>query len=378
MKGVSELIRNIAMTIGLLLTGAMMLFANNGDENYFDYLPKYRKFKSHYQIDKIEYRDKRTIIYFRFVVQNEGLVSFFSGAHPNSWFLRTPPRMRGIEVQFKLLEIRDIRVNNELKLETLTHVPEVDYETSRGDVVTCEMHFVRVPNYIRMLDLIQGKDGDIDQNRLNCFDILVKTKESPMLGAATDSDKMATRLEESFPFVKPKVESTVLSSAEREQQKKQEEIAKNSGNEPYKEVIDKGPEVKPIDYRPEMMNSLKDLSCNRRVILPSINFKEDEVKFNGRVKAMQDISTLNEYLSYYHKAKIILHGHTDIHGNEIKNIELSRERAMAVKLELVKQGIDRDRIEIKFYGGKQPLKGLEAGGDANRRVEAEAVCEEEN
>jgi len=378
MKRASEFIRNIGIIGVLLLTGVTMLFANNGDENYFDYLPKYRKFKSHYQIDKIEYRDKRTIIYFRFVVQNEGLVSFFSGAHPSSWFLRTPPRMRGIEVQFKLLEIKDIRINNELKLETLTHVPEVDYETSRGDVVTCEMHFVRVPNYIRMLDLIQGKDGAIDQNRLNCFDILVKTKESPMLGAAKDSDKIATRLEQSFPFVKPKVAATVLSSAEREEQKKQEEIAKNNETDPYKEVIDKGPEVKPIDYRPNTMNSVNDLTCNRRVILPSITFKEDKVRFSGRVKAMQDIKVLNDYLNYYYKSKIILHGHTDVFGNDIKNLELSRERAMAVKLELVKQGINRDRIEIKFYGGRQPLKGLGEGGEQNRRVEAEAICQEEN
>lgn len=376
MKGASKFIRYIGIIAVVWLTGAMTLFANNGDENFFDYLPKYRKFKSHYQIDKIEYRDKRTIIYFRFVVQNEGLVSFFSGSHPDSWFLRTPPRMRGIEVQFKLLEIRDIRINNELKLEALTHVPEVDYETVRGDVITCEMHFVRIPNYIRMLDLIQGKNGDMDQSRLNCFDILVKTKESPMLGEATDSDKTASRMEESFPFVQPKVKPTTLSAAEREEQKKQEEIAKTNGNAPYKEVIDKGSEVKPIDYRPLAMSSMNDLSCNKRVILPSITFKEDEVRFTGRVKAMQDIKILYDYLNYYHKAKIILHGHTDTQGNDIKNLELSRERAMAVKLELVKMGVERDRIEILFYGGKQPLKGLEAGGDENRRVEAEAICQE--
>ncbi len=375
MKGVLYILSKFGLLLFCLCSAAVSLLAND-EENYFDYLPKYRKFKSHYQIDKIEYRDKRTIIYFRFVLQNNGVVSFFSGSHPDAWFLRTPPRMRGIEVQFKLLEIRDIRINNELKLEALTHVPEVDYETTRGDVVTCEMHFVRVPSYIRMLDLIQGKDGDNDQNRLNCFDILVKTKENPMLGSPNDSKTTSDRFEQSFPFVKPKVQSSSLSLTEKEQQKKQEELAKNNGKEPYKEVIDKGTEPRPIDYRPGAMTSMSDLSCNTRVILPSITFKEDEVKFNGRVKAMLDIKALYDYLSYYPNSKIILHGHTDIHGNHIKNLELSRERAMAVKLELVKMGIDRNRVEIFFYGGRQPLQGLEQGGEANRRVEAEPICQE--
>ena len=89
---------------------------------------------------------------------------------------------------------------------------------------------------------------------------------------------------------------------------------------------------------------------------------------------MQDIKTLRQYLENYPSAMIRLHGHTDIFGDDIQNLQLSRERAMAVKLELVKMGIDRDRIEILFYGGRQPLQGLEEGGTANRRVEAEAIC----
>jgi outer membrane protein OmpA-like peptidoglycan-associated protein len=378
MKGIYLLSKKIGLTFLTLLMGVSMLWANNGDENYFDYLPKYRKFKSHYQIDKIEYRDKRTIIYFRFVAQKDGAVSFYSGAHPNSWYLRTPPRMRGIEVQFKLLEIKDIRVNNDLRLTALTNVPEVDYEMTRGDVITCEMHFVRIPHYIRMIDLIQGEDGDMDQDRLNCFDILVKTKGSPILGNKESAKQTASRFEAAFPYIKPKVKETALSAAEKANQAKMEADAKENGKKPFKNVIDDGSNNKPIDYIPNSMNSMQDLECSKRVTLPSVLFKEDEVKFDGRVRAMQDIKVLKRYLDYYPYAKLRLHGHTDVHGDDFKNLELSRERALAVKLALVKMGIDRDRIEVLFYGGRQPLKGMEKGSDRNRRVEAEPVCNTKN
>lgn len=374
MKGVKNIFRQLYLISSILLLMTSMLWAND-EVNYFDYLPKYRKFKSHYQIDKIEYRDKRTIIYFRFVVQADGSFSFFNGAHPNCWYLRTPPRMRGIEVQFKLLEIKDIRINAEQKMEALTSVPEVDYDIKRGDVITCEMHFVRIPNYIRMLDLIQGKDADLDQNKLNCFDIMIKTHESPLLGDAAGAAQGTERFEQSFPFVKPKTKNALLSAAELEKQKQQEAVAKSTKTEPYKEVVDtKGSESKPIDYRPGAMTTMADLTCNTRTLLPSITFKDNEVKFSGRVKAMQDIKILYDYLIAYPQATLRLHGHTDIFGNDYQNLELSRERALAVKLELVKMGIDRDRIEIFFYGGRQPLKGAEKGGDENRRVEAEPLC----
>ena len=151
----------------------------SANDSFFDYLPKYRKFKSNYQIDKIEYNEKRTVIHFRFVVQETGSTTFYGGNHPSSWYLRTPRRMRGVEIQFKQLELANITVNDEIRLASLTTVPEISYELNRGDIVTCQVHFVRIPNYLRMLDLIEGKEGDMNEDKYNCFDIMIKTKENP-------------------------------------------------------------------------------------------------------------------------------------------------------------------------------------------------------
>lgn len=354
----------IVLILCFTLGGAAptVVFANDGDSNYFDYLPKYRKFRDYYQIDKLEYREKRTIVYFRYIVQEDGYVNFFSGKHPDSWYLRTPPRMRGLEMQFKLLEIQNIQVNGELKLETLLHVPEVKYETKKGDVVTCEIHFIRVPKYIRMLDLVEGQDGDQDQDRLNCFDIMIKSKDSPILGKEQDATKVQER------FNNTQTAAPVYLS--------------NNTPTPMREVPETNinynqSSADPIDYIPKTMVSIYDLKCNKRVVLPAVRFKDNEVEFSGRINAMKDVRTLARYMRLYSQARMRLHGHTDVHGDKIKNLNLSNDRALYVRRTLVQMGIEKSRIEVFYYGGTQPLKTFPNGGNANRRVEAEVICNDE-
>lgn len=337
------------------------------DDNFFDYLPKYRKYQPHYQIDKIEYRDKRMIVYFRFVVQENGYTILYSGVHPESWYLRTPPRMQGLEIQFKLLELRNIAINGAVKSESLDHLPEVPYETKNGDVITCEMHFVRAPGYIRMLDLIQGQGGDTDQGRLNCFDILVKTKDSPILGMEGDDQKGVTKFEQSM-VVQPKA-----NTATTEEQRNVLQQA-NANAENYNKSKTQNTNPDPIDYTPKALVSVADLSCNERVTLPQVQFRDNEANFSGWVKAKANIEVIADYMRRFPESSIRLHGHTDIFGDHYRNVELSRDRALAVKRALVVMGIEHDRIEVFYYGGTQPIKGYEKGGDINRRVEVEPLC----
>ncbi len=363
--------RGFLLILMLLLSG---MFTVAQADSYIDYIPKYRKFKSHYQIDMIEYKDKRTIMHFRYVVQEEGTTHFYNGNHPNSWYLRTPPRMRGLEIQFKQLEIKDIRINDEQKLETLTHIPEITYDTDRGDVVTFKVHFVRIPHYIRMLDMIEGQDGDLDDEGLNCFDIMVKTKESPMLGTPDNRKRMEERFAESIPYVKPKAQPKTTTVASNTT-KKSNNSTLNPGIQKTEPTPNPTPrEKEPIDYMPKALSSLDDMKCSERVILPNVTFRDNEVNFSGRVKALQNIRVVAEYLKAYPKANIILHGHTDIQGAHHKNLELSRERALSVKRSLVSMGVKRERIKIYFYGGKQPLTKYKNGGKENRRVEVEPIC----
>lgn len=68
---------------------------------------------------------------------------------------------------------------------------------------------------------------------------------------------------------------------------------------------------------------------------------------------------------------IQLEGHTDVAGDPKKNMELSQQRVDAVKNYLGKQGVNKNRIKTKAFGGTQPLSraNTEEAHKLNRRVE---------
>lgn len=74
---------------------------------------------------------------------------------------------------------------------------------------------------------------------------------------------------------------------------------------------------------------------------------------------------------------LVLSGHTDNVGPTAYNKELSRKRAMTVKNYLVKNGINSDHIQVKYYGLEQPIETneTEVGRQMNRRVEFQILRE---
>ena len=63
-------------------------------------------------------------------------------------------------------------------------------------------------------------------------------------------------------------------------------------------------------------------------------------------------------------------GYTDASGSAAKNLELSQQRAEAVKAYLVSQGGDPARFEARGYGSQNLKFPNDPRGAANRRVEA--------
>jgi len=76
---------------------------------------------------------------------------------------------------------------------------------------------------------------------------------------------------------------------------------------------------------------------------------------------------------------IRIEGHTDIEGNPIMNLYLSRDRTQKIKSFLVDQGIHAGRIETQAYGEKKPLttERTPEGMRKNRRVEFIVIEQEE-
>lgn len=356
------------------------------NEKYFDYLPKYRSYNNHYQIDKIEYRKDRTIIYFRFIIEKSGNHVFHGNAHPQSWFLRTPLRMRDLREKYSLLSINNINVNGSRILNTLTTIPEVSFPLNKGDVVTCELNFEKLPYYIRMLDLIEGEGGNYDQGKHNCFDLMIKSSSSSLLGSEQNYSKVVMKFEETFDYLKyrevnTKTPKTNKSKVENSVVSSNQNIPNNSVKEKTVVVSSRGDQLiensgvpEPIDYMPKTANSIVDFECNERILLPNLNFREEEIKFLGRIKAIQSLKIVVAYLNKFKDSRIKLHGHTDIYGNRKRNKELSKLRAFYVRNELKRMGIPYDRMSVYYYGGDNPLKKYRNGGSQNRRVEIEPIC----
>ncbi len=68
--------------------------------------------------------------------------------------------------------------------------------------------------------------------------------------------------------------------------------------------------------------------------------------------------------------RVIIEGHTDAHGSEDYNQQLSLRRAAAVKLYLVQTyGIDAQRLSDTGFGKRQPIAGADPYAPENRRVQ---------
>ena len=74
----------------------------------------------------------------------------------------------------------------------------------------------------------------------------------------------------------------------------------------------------------------------------------------------------------------IIEGHTDNTGVAEHNLQLSQERADAIKAYLIRKGVKAKRLEAKGYGQTRPIESndTERGREINRRVEINIAKEE--
>lgn len=126
-----------------------------------------------------------------------------------------------------------------------------------------------------------------------------------------------------------------------------------------------------LDIKDNMALSFKmrPFKAGSKFKLKNIHFEQSKAEITSDsqksldrlVKLLIDNPTLN----------IEVGGHTDIIGDPILNMRLSRSRADVVKDYLVKHGIDESRLASKGYGSSRPLNnnGSEASRKLNRRVE---------
>jgi outer membrane protein OmpA-like peptidoglycan-associated protein len=94
-------------------------------------------------------------------------------------------------------------------------------------------------------------------------------------------------------------------------------------------------------------------------------------KYDLLPSSYEELNKLTGFLNDEPGVGIDISGHTDITGNEPHNLELSGNRAKAVRDYLVQQGISRSRLTSKGFGSSMPVgsNATEEGRSINRRVE---------
>ena len=102
-----------------------------------------------------------------------------------------------------------------------------------------------------------------------------------------------------------------------------------------------------------------------------INFQinSDEIE----AASAKDIKQAAKALKKYPNATVRVVGYTDSIGEADYNLDLSKRRAKAVAMELVKDGVPADHVTFTGYGDKNPVASnkTSAGRAQNRRVELE-------
>lgn len=89
------------------------------------------------------------------------------------------------------------------------------------------------------------------------------------------------------------------------------------------------------------------------------------------------LNKIAEMLSIDESYNLEINGHTDNVGDSEKNLKLSKERAEAVRLYLIKRGIAAERMKSEGFGDTQPIadNSTKKGREQNRRVEFNIVYE---
>ncbi|HMH22688.1 MAG TPA: OmpA family protein [Puia sp.] len=117
------------------------------------------------------------------------------------------------------------------------------------------------------------------------------------------------------------------------------------------------------------MNMIGKKFTEAKIVTHGINF--DIGKATIKPESMGTLNMIVQVLKDNPDIGFEVDGHTDNTGNAPHNLQLSQQRADAVRAQLVSMGVDAARLSTKGYGDTKPVadNGTPEGNANNRRVE---------
>ncbi len=107
--------------------------------------------------------------------------------------------------------------------------------------------------------------------------------------------------------------------------------------------------------------------------LDNVHF--DSGKYSITKVSYKELDELLEYMTIKKELKVEIAGHTDNVGEDEENMQLSQNRADAIRNYLLKRGISSTRILAKGYGENQAVwnNNTAEGRQKNRRTEVRII-----
>ncbi len=285
--------------------------AQSNQSTFIDYKPSYTKFQDNYILDKIENTSSDIIINFRYVANGDfGAINFYGKNGDAPWCLKVDQKY------YPLKKVTDIYCNGKLKANEIPNDNVVSYQSVKGDVYTCKIHFAKLPSGIKQADLIEGKGHEKSTNHFNCLKIKLKSFDSDDLG----SEQVMNQNIDDF-------------------------IKKNG-------VLE-----------------------NRSIVLNNVQFNRGSAELLPQSHG--ELNKLSNYLIANPTVRIEISGHTCNTGNPESNVTLSKYRAQAVQEYLIQKGVQAGQLSYKGYGGTKPLVAntSDENKQKNRRVEFKVLAE---
>lgn len=124
----------------------------------------------------------------------------------------------------------------------------------------------------------------------------------------------------------------------------------------------------------EFLDKDNELPIGSIIPLNNIHFISGTTDLSD-TKSYALLEELAAYLKSNPSIRIRINGHTDSKGSKKSNLLLSKRRARFIAENIMKNGINNDRIEWKGFGEENPIADneYEEGRSKNRRVEFEVI-----
>jgi OmpA-OmpF porin, OOP family len=127
-----------------------------------------------------------------------------------------------------------------------------------------------------------------------------------------------------------------------------------------------------LDQCPETARgvAVDAVGCPRKgsITLEGVTFELNSARLTGSSRSVLDAVATD--LQKFPQLKLELQGHTDSAGSDQYNLDLSQQRADAVRSHLIERGVAASQLVAKGYGESQPVASNDTatGRATNRRV----------